>query len=68
MDGNDGATDSDGKIRFITPDIAMVDGASTVQGAVSRIESVPLLFVMKRESAGWRIDAVRVLGMVARPH
>lgn len=56
-----------GKVRFITPDVAIVDGASSVQGAVSLIDSVPLLFVMKRVGAGWLIDAVRVSGEVARP-
>jgi len=56
-----------GNIRFITPDVAMVDRASTIHGAVSLIEIVPILFVMKREGAGWRIDAVRVSGVVGRP-
>lgn len=56
-----------GKVRFITPDVAIADGASIVHGAVSQIESVPLLFAMKRVGVGWRIDAVRVSGAVARP-
>ena len=56
-----------GKVRFITPDVAIVDGASIVQGAVSLTDSVPLLFVMKRVGVGWRIDAVRVSGGVIRP-
>ena len=50
-----------GIIRFITPDVAIVDGASTVEGAVTLARSVPLLFVMKKEGAEWRISAVRVL-------
>src|SRR5262249_42228727 len=38
-----------GRIRFITPDVAIVDGASTVQRAVTLAPSVPLLFVMTKE-------------------
>ena len=50
-----------GAIRFITPDVAIVDGASTVDRAITLARRVPLLFVLKRERAGWRISAVRVL-------
>src|SRR5436305_276538 len=56
-----------GTIRFVTPDVAIVDGGSTVLGAVSLIERVPLVFVLKRQAAGWRIDAIRVAGATARP-
>jgi hypothetical protein len=48
-----------GAIRFITADVAMVDAASTVRGAVTFAETVPLLFILKKEQAGWRINAVR---------
>src|SRR5215467_2646946 len=48
-----------GAIRFITPDVAMVDGASIVRGAVTFADTVPLMFVLKKEQAGWRINAVR---------
>ena len=48
-----------GAIRFITPGVAMVDGASIVRGAVTFADTVPLLFVLKKEQAGWRINAVR---------
>ena len=47
-----------GTIHFITPDVAVVDGASVVRGAVTFAETVPLLFVLKREQV-WRINAVR---------
>jgi hypothetical protein len=50
-----------GRIRFITPTVAIVDGASTIRGAVILAPSVPLLFVMKKDGAVWRINAVRVL-------
>jgi len=49
-----------GRIRFITADIAIVDGASTIRGAVTLAPSVPLLFVMKKAGAGWRIVSVQV--------
>ena len=48
-----------GAIRFITPGVAMVDGASIVRGAVTFADTVPLMFVLKKEQAGWRINAVR---------
>lgn len=50
-----------GSIHFVTPNVALVDGASTVEGAVTLARRVPLLFVMRRESAQWKISAVRVL-------
>jgi hypothetical protein len=58
-----------GTIRFITPDVAIVDGASVVRGAVTFAETVPLLFVLKKEQSGWRISAVRQIrsGSPANP-
>ena len=56
-----------GAIRFVTADVATVDGASTVTGAVTLTPSVPLLFVMKRESSKWKISSVRVLRIRAAP-
>lgn len=50
-----------GGILFITPFVAIVDGASTIRGAVTLAASVPLLLVMKKDGAEWRIRAVRVL-------
>lgn len=50
-----------GPIRFVTPDVATVDGASVVRGAIVIEPRVPLLFVMKREGGAWRISTVRVL-------
>ena len=50
-----------GRIRFITVDIAIVDGASVIPGAVTLAPRVPLLFVMKKAGGEWRITAVRVL-------
>jgi len=50
-----------GHIRFITADIAIVDGASIIRGAVTLAPSVPLLFVMKKAGAEWRITTIRAL-------
>jgi hypothetical protein len=46
------------RIRFITGDVAIVDGSSTIEGAVTLSRSVPLLFVLKKEGPVWRISAV----------
>jgi hypothetical protein len=54
-------------IRFVTPNVALVDGASTVDGAVTLARRVPLLFVLRREAAQWKISAVRVLAPEATP-
>jgi hypothetical protein len=50
-----------GPIRFITPDVAIVDGASIIRGAVTLRPRVPLLFVMRKTDREWRIAAIRVL-------
>ena len=47
------------KIRFVTQDVATVDGASTIDGAITLARHVPLLFVMRKEGSEWRISAVR---------
>jgi len=39
-------------IRFITPDVALVDGTW---------QTVPLLFVMKKEENDWKIASLRTL-------
>jgi hypothetical protein len=48
-----------GAIRFITADVATVDGASTISGAVVLRPRVPLLFIVKREGPEWKISSVR---------
>ena len=48
-------------IRFVTPDVALVDAAKTQYGSVLLVRSIPLLFVLKREGTNWRIAAVRIL-------
>ena len=57
-----------GTILFITPEVAILDGASQVRGAVTLAETVPILFVLKKEQAVWRICAVRpIVRAVAQP-
>jgi len=48
-----------GRIFLVTPDLAIVDCASTIRGAVTLKERVPLLFVLKRVELSWRIAAVQ---------
>jgi hypothetical protein len=48
-----------GTLRFITPEVAIVDGVSVIRGAVTLVETVPLLFILKKEQTVWRICAVR---------
>ena len=55
-----------GTIRFITPEVAIVDGANLIRGAVTLAETVPLLFVLKKERTDWRISVVRRVGCVPR--
>jgi hypothetical protein len=48
-------------IRFITPEVALVDGAIAQFGSVILERSTPVLLVMRKEGADWRIAAVRVM-------
>jgi hypothetical protein len=43
-----------GRVRFITGDVALVEGAGGV-------ESTPLLFVVRKEIEGWKIASVHTL-------
>jgi hypothetical protein len=56
-----------GHIRFITPDVALVDAALAQYGTVVLRRSLPLLFVMKREGGGWKISALRVMSNYPAP-
>jgi hypothetical protein len=49
-----------GSIRFITPDVALADGDWTYKDGPTT-QTIPLLFVMKREGDTWKIAALRVL-------
>jgi len=48
-------------IRFITPDVALVDATNTQYGSVILVRRVPVLIVVKKEKQEWRIAALRVL-------
>jgi hypothetical protein len=50
-----------GAMRFITPDVALADGACRYNGDSAATQSTPLLFVMKREGGDWKIASLRVL-------
>jgi hypothetical protein len=50
-------------VRFITPDVALVNAANTQIGTVPR--RVPILFVMRKVGADWKIAALRLLSASA---
>jgi len=50
-----------GPIRFTTPDIAEVQGASRVANATTLVPRVPLYFTLKKQEGRWRISAVRLV-------
>jgi hypothetical protein len=47
-------------IRFITPDVALADGAWTYKDGATT-QTIPLLFVMKKEEGNWKIASLRLL-------
>ena len=49
------------KIRFVTPEVALVDAANTQFGSTILVRRVPMLLVMRREAEGWRIASLRVM-------
>jgi hypothetical protein len=48
-------------IRFITPDVALADATRTHKVDDGTTQTIPLLFVMKREGENWKIASVYVL-------
>ena len=48
-------------IRFITPDVALADGACTYGADGTDVQTTPLLFVMKKDRANWKVASLRVL-------
>jgi hypothetical protein len=49
-------------IRFITPDVALVDGACSYRVDVSNTQTTPLLLVMKKgKEDSWKIASLRLL-------
>jgi hypothetical protein len=49
-----------GAVRFITPDVAMVEGSYTRRDG-DVVQTTPLLFLMKRDGDVWKIASVRLL-------
>jgi hypothetical protein len=49
-----------GAIRFITPDVAMVEGSYTRRNG-DLVQTTPLLFLMRRDGDVWKIASVRLL-------
>lgn len=48
-------------VRFITPDVALADGAFTYEDGSAPAQTTPLLFVMKKQADDWKIASIRVL-------
>ena len=48
-------------ISFITPDVALAEGAYTYADEHGTRQTAPLLFVMKKEADVWKIASIRVL-------
>ena len=47
-------------VRFVTPDVAIVDGPYVITGAGgTQARQMRTTIVLKRESDGWRISAIR---------
>jgi|HubBroStandDraft_1064217.scaffolds.fasta_scaffold162370_3 hypothetical protein len=51
---------ANGTVRFVTPDVATVEGSYTRRDGDS-VQTTPLLFLMKRDGDVWRIASVRLL-------
>jgi hypothetical protein len=49
-----------GAVRFITPDVAMVEGSYTRRDG-DVVQTAPLLLLMKRDGEVWKIASVRLL-------
>lgn len=57
-----------GSIRFVTPKIALVDASKTQFGSLTVVRSVPLLFVLVKQGASWRIAAIQLFASPAPVH
>jgi hypothetical protein len=49
-------------IRFITSEFAMVDCTNTQYGSAIMAQITPVLLVMKKDGAQWKIASLRVFG------
>jgi hypothetical protein len=48
-------------VRFVTPDVALADGARVYDAGDNSPQTTPLVFVMKKEGDEWKIASLRVL-------
>jgi hypothetical protein len=48
-------------VRFVTPDVAVVDAAGSQYGSVIVKQSIPALFVMRREGGDWKVVILRMV-------
>ncbi len=48
-------------ITFVTPDVALAEGAFAYLDGAPTGQSTPLLFVMKWEGGDWKVASLRVL-------
>jgi hypothetical protein len=48
-------------VRFVTPDVAVLDVTSEPNSLSNVRPGIPALFVMKRDGADWKIASVRLL-------
>ena len=48
-------------IRFITLDVALADGAFMYEDGRAAAQTTPMLFVMKKQGADWKIASIRIL-------
>jgi len=49
-----------GTVKFITPEVALVDATANQYGSVIGKRSLPAFFVLKREAGEWRVAVMRV--------
>jgi len=52
---------SSGTIRWITPEVALADGSWTYRDKGGATQTIPLLFVVKKEGGNWKIAGLRTL-------
>ena len=47
-------------VRFVTADVALIDGASTQFGSAIMVRRMPLFLLVKKQPEGWRIVSLRL--------
>jgi hypothetical protein len=47
-------------VRFITPEVAMVDCTNTRYGSAIVVQTMPVLLVVKKDGTQWKIASLRV--------